>query len=128
MMLKICYVADGGSPQLVFEGEISADQTGHVFDAAVTAPEFQQGVGLVIDMSEHHNPFSHEEIRRLAAHAAGQRDLLGRRKAVVVLPDNDLQYGLARMFSTYAELNGLSVEVFTANDEALRWLRAAPDP
>ena len=47
--------------------------------------------------------------------------------AVVVSSDHDLQYGLARMFSAYADLHDLTVGVFTTTEEALRWIGAVSE-
>lgn len=126
-MLRISYVDDGGTPQLLFEGDVSAAQSLHAFDAVISEPEFTQGVGLVIDATGHHHSFSRDEVQLLARHMAEKRESLGNRLAVVVSPDSEFHYGLARMFSIYAELGGLAVGVFTATEEALRWLLTSPD-
>ena len=125
-MLQISYVSDG-SPKLVFEGDVKASQIKHAFDAVVSGPEFARGAGLVVDATGLHHEYSEEEIRTLAMHMAAQRDSLGRHLAVVVSPDSKLQFGLARMFATYADIHELKVSVFTSLDEALRWLESVTE-
>lgn len=124
-MLKISYIAGCGTPQLVFEGNVSAAQVGHAFDAVVTEPEFARGLGLVVDATGLRHEYSHDEIRLLAEHVAAKREELGHRLAVVISHDRDLQYGLARMFASYAACHDLTVSIFHAPDEALNWLLAA---
>jgi hypothetical protein len=124
--LKISCVSGTGPPQLIFEGTFSAAQLEHAFDSAISGPGFVEGmgVGLVIDTTHSESDFSHDEIKELAYHIAKKQESFGCRLALVVSPAKLHHYGLARMFSTYAELRDLIVGVFTSSDEALRWLRA----
>lgn len=123
-MMKISYVSGDEPPQLIFEGVFSAVQLEHAFDFTISEPGFEKGLGLVIDTVLSETSLSHDEIKELAHHIAEKRESFGCRLAMVVSSAKLHHYGLARMFSIYAEFRDLIVGVFTSSEEALRWLRA----
>lgn len=67
---------------------------------AVTA--FERRVALIRDMAE--------------------RPVVARNAKVALLPPPGQPWGLARLFTAYAQLMGRPVEVFTELEEAERWL------
>jgi hypothetical protein len=50
----------------------------------------------------------------------------GVRRALIA--QNDLQFGMARMFAIYAEAAKQDIRVFRGADEARRWIEAEPAP
>ena len=46
---------------------------------------------------------------------------------MVVSPDSDLQFGLARMFASYASIHDLTVAVFTDLEVAVLWIRSSDE-
>jgi hypothetical protein len=59
-----------------------------------------------------------EDVRQLA-----QRKIFSPHSRRALLVKDDLQYGLARMFEIYRELNGeTGIRVFRNLDEALEWI------
>ncbi len=69
---------------------------------------------------------SHAEVRRLA-----KPTIFGARSLRAFVVANDLDYGLARMFATYRDLEGeTGIVIFRVMQEALTWLSltAEPDP
>jgi len=69
--------------------------------------------------------FGPEEVRQFA-----QRSIYSPRARRAILVKDDLQFGLARMFEIYRELNGESgIRVFRTLEEAMDWIqigKAAP--
>jgi hypothetical protein len=62
--------------------------------------------------------FGPEDVRQFA-----QREIYSPSSRRAFLVKNDLQFGLARMFETYRELNGESgIRVFRSFDEAMQWI------
>src|SRR5579862_5179510 len=62
--------------------------------------------------------FGPEDVRQFA-----QREIYSPFSRRAFLVKNDLQFGLARMFETYRELNGESgIRVFRSFDEAMQWI------
>lgn len=52
---------------------------------------------------------------------------LAEMKWAVIAEKNSLAFGLSRMFSTFAEDNGLNVMVFRDSDQAMAWLSAVDE-
>jgi hypothetical protein len=62
--------------------------------------------------------FGPEDVRQFA-----QRKIYSSTSRRAILVKDDLQFGLARMFETYRELNGESgIRVFRAFEEAMEWI------
>lgn len=89
--------------------------------AVVLAPDFRGPVPVLFDLRDGYESASADEIQRRAQLAASRPDLLGPCVAVVV--SSPVQFGIARMGASFAELDGLAVGAFTELEAALAWLR-----
>ncbi|MBV8904976.1 MAG: hypothetical protein JOZ22_15205 [Acidobacteriia bacterium] len=67
------------------------------------------------------NPSS-EEFRRWAISLASRRDQGLSDRCAFVIGGKPIAYGLARMASAYADLQGMRIEIFTEFEQALQWL------
>jgi len=90
-------------------------------------PDFRPELNQLIDFRQTRNVvLSHEEIRRLAS-----RKIFGPRSHRAFVVPGDFEYGLARMFATYREMQGEpGISIFRDIEKALAWLAisAEPDP
>lgn len=82
-------------------------------------PEFDPDFSQITDFTHLSGmDIGPEDIRLLA-----QRNIFSPRSRRAFVVKNNLQYGLARMFQTYRELNGeTGIRVFRTIDEALDWI------
>ena len=94
-------------------------------DRLQSHPDFRPEFNQIFDFREVTDvELSHGEIRRLA-----QRKIFSdhSRRAFVVA--NDFQFGIARMFGTYRDVEGEpSIAVFREMREALAWLSLPAEP
>jgi hypothetical protein len=106
-------VLSSGAGQLTKE-----DILGHM-DRLSKDPDFQPEFCQLADFRQIDNvAFGPEEVRQFA-----ERNIYapGARRAILV--KDDLQFGLARMFEIYRELNGENgIRVFRELDEAMDWI------
>jgi hypothetical protein len=108
---------------LVAEGECDLDRTIVAMTTLVKDPGWAPDFGILVDARRIEYTPGAEETRQLAA-VASQRDFfLSHPMAIVV--GQDLNYGIARMFSALAGLQGAAVEVFRDMEGAHAWLKAA---
>jgi len=82
-------------------------------------PEFDPDFSQITDFTQLTGmDIGPEDIRQLA-----QRNIFSARSHRAFVVKNNLQFGLARMFQTYRELNGeTGIRVFRTIDEALDWI------
>jgi hypothetical protein len=114
-----------------FKGDILivslvAECGGHALRSAIetatTDAEFKPSTSLLLDLRFCTDVPSADEFRGQAKFlAAHTRKGLSHQCAIVVRA-KPVDYGLARMASLYAELEGIGMEVFTNMEQGLRWL------
>lgn len=90
---------------------------------AAADPAFRTGMRLLIDERQCANNWSSGEIGKCVRALESLHGRVSSRIGIVV--SDSLHYGLARMLSTYAEENGMRVEVFTKLEDAQQFLSAA---
>ena len=96
------------------------DIQGHM-DRLLSDLEFDPTFSQLLDFREITAvEFGPEEVRQFA-----QRKIYSSISRRAFLVTNDLQFGLARMFETYRELNGeTGIRVFRSLEEAMEWIVA----
>ena len=94
------------------------DIQGHM-DRLLADPEFDPTFSQLVDFREITAvEFGPEEVRQFA-----QRKIYSSISRRAFLVTNDLQFGLARMFEIYRELNGeTGIRVFRTFEEAMDWI------
>jgi hypothetical protein len=91
-------------------------------------PAFKVGTSLLLEVRACSVLPSSDELRQRAISLADrQRKGLSSRCAVVI-GRSTFDYGVARMASTHADIQGVTMEIFTDFDEALHWLERANEP
>jgi hypothetical protein len=89
---------------------------------AISDPNFRPGLSLLFDMRMATDNPSSAEMRSRAKFLASLLPLgISHRCALVVGP-RPRQYGIARMEAAHLEFQGLELEVFRDEEEALLWL------
>lgn len=88
------------------------------------APAFAPGMMLLAEIEGKQNTPS-GEVRRYAAGLSALQGKLHPRMAIVT--DNDLSFGLSRMFAMFAEPYGFEVGVFRDPADAEQWLLSSDD-
>lgn len=106
-------VLSSGAGQLTKE-----DILGHM-DRLSKDPDFQPDFCQLADFRQIDNvSFGPEEVRQFA-----ERNIYAPGAPRAILVKDDLQFGLARMFEIYRELNGENgIRVFRQLDEAMDWI------
>jgi hypothetical protein len=108
---------------MIAEGACDLDQTIVAMTSLAHDPEFRPGFGILADARRVEYTPGAEETHQLAT-VASQRDVfLDHPMAIVV--SQDLNYGIARIFSALASLRGATAEVFRDMEAARAWLTAA---
>lgn len=105
------------------EGPCDLDQTIVALRTLVRDPGFGAGFGVLVDARRIEYTPGAEETRQIAT-LATHRDLL-LHHPLAIAAEQDLNYGIARMFSAMSSLQGGTVEVFRDLKEARAWLITA---
>ena len=103
------------------EGHYSFEEILSRLVGALTDPRSNVGVHLVIDVRRSEESRTSDEMRVVAKSIRKCKNFSGR-CAMLVDPASTLRYGLARMLSIHAELEGKVFEVFNDEAKALAWL------
>lgn len=108
---------------VIAEGECDLDQTIVAMTTLVKDPDFGPGFGILADARRIQYAPGVEETRQIATVASQRNFFLDHPMAIVV--EQEVTYGIARMFSALAGLQGVTAEVFRDIEEARSWLAAA---
>ena len=65
--------------------------------------------------------FSAEEVRLIANRTKARNYP---RSWVAIVTNRDLAYGLSRMYTVFSEMDGITVQIFASEPEAIDWLHA----
>jgi hypothetical protein len=79
------------------------------------------GIKVVVDCTEVEPPDTTEVVKYLADQAAAQASRLNCGPLAIVV-SSDVEYGMARMYMAYTEMEHPWTNVFRSMDEALAWL------
>lgn len=102
----------------------SPDEIENELKRLISSSEFRPGLDtLVVVRGSQNTPA--REVRRYATILAQLGGAIGRR--VSISTDNDLSYGLSRMFAVFAAPAGYDVGVFRDAGAAERWLLESED-
>ena len=116
------------SPDVVWcvaQGHYTYEDTYNNYKRALFDPKSAPGVNVVIDVRESLETRTTDEMRHIAKLFSVSESFRGR-CAMLVSPDSEVRYGLARMLGAFGDLHGLDFRVFVDESEALAWLDEAP--
>jgi hypothetical protein len=106
---------------LIVSGPLCNDEVDRAYAEAFASPEFVPGLDTLIDIrAASTNPTPSELRERARRSAEMTRSLSGH--VALVFATNDVQYGMGRMYTVFAQERGLNAEVFTDLAEAQTWL------
>lgn len=116
---------DRGFVLVRVEGQPSFDEMQACTDAYRSAPAYEPGMPILVDDRARTAPPSVEEIRALAEQASqGPEEEQGQRCAMLV--EQDIQFGMSRMWSSLTDEKARTIEVFRDEQEAITWLLRRP--
>ncbi len=88
------------------------------------APEFRKNADILWDFSKWRaDPPEAGELRELVSFLHKNKDKRGSGYKVSIVVSRDLDYGLARMFETYAENLPFTIRIFRKRPPAESWLK-----
>lgn len=106
---------------ITVQGTPKVSDIRHTIEALLDHPDHLDGMDEIWDFREASLTFSANELEDLALFVNQHLDKLARHTALVV--SKDLEYGIARMWSAYAEAKAPQVRhIFRDMEEALDWL------
>jgi hypothetical protein len=106
-------------------GHVTYAECGPVYEALLTHPHFRKGARILVDGRTVTKAPSTEEVRALSdwLRALTERGV----HSLGIVTNSTLTYGLARMFSMFAEVLNFRVAVFKTMEEGERWLTDTPE-
>jgi hypothetical protein len=105
---------------LCAEGDVTADESQAALRTLIVHERFGPGVLILADARTVTGAPPADEMRGIARGLVPLVD--SGLSAMAIVTDSQLIYGMARMFSTFADSSGAKVSVFRAMDEARAWL------
>ena len=118
--MPVGYAYDGKVIHVALARHYSDNDFRNVIYKALSDPAFESGMSLLVDLRESSETRTSEELRWKVIFLKTLLSRLSSFCAVVV--SSPSHYGLAKMFSTFAESEGISVLVCYDIEEAKRWL------
>jgi hypothetical protein len=91
-------------------------------------PALKAGTSLLLDVRACTDYPSSNELRQRAISLADRQQKGLSSRCAVVVGKSSFEYGLARMAATHAEIQGMTMEIFTDFAAALHWLERANEP
>jgi hypothetical protein len=114
----------GGYALHTFNGKPTVEE---ILDSAavrVKLPGYRPEMPVIWDLRNVDlTDFSTLDIRRVASGIFSTQEERGSDYKVALVADDDLAYGLSRMYAVYADQLPLNATVFRTMEEALEWIR-----
>ena len=105
-------------------GKFGPDDVKHTLDGLINNHDFKQDMNVVWDFREVSDiNFTADELRQIVAHT---EDYLAHRNPgykLALVSDDDLIFGLARMFMAYCEHLPITIMTLRSMDEAMAWVQ-----
>jgi hypothetical protein len=112
---------------VTLRGEVTADDLRGFRQALLSDPEWKPGYGRLVEFSGNVAlSVTAQEVSQTAWEGVSLRERFGRGKLAIVAP-GDLEFGIARMYTTSLEGSPHPRRLFRDRESALEWLGLA-DP
>jgi hypothetical protein len=121
--MSVGYAYDGKVIQVALTRNYSDNDFRNVIYKALSDPAFESGMSLLVDMRESSETRTPDELRWKVIFLKTLRSRLSPFCAVVV--SSPSHYGMAEVFSTFAESEGIEVLVTYDIEQAKHWLRSS---
>jgi hypothetical protein len=105
----------GGITRVQFTTSPSVDE----INSAGTQVSKMQGTSKRLWTFEAGMDFSAKEVNLIAIRTKARKYP---RSSVAIVTNHDLAYGLSRMYTVLSEIDGITVQVFSSEPEAIDWL------
>ena len=117
--MPLLYSIEGPLVLVVVIDRVTIEETVQFTDALLVDPGFETTADLLVDASRARPSLSYAEMRTTARRWA---ILFGRVRRLAIAAPNNVIYGLARVFQSFAESAGLTCKAFRSMAEARAWL------
>jgi hypothetical protein len=104
------------------------DEVTAAISKAMNDPAFKVGTSLLLDVRACTDLPSSNELSQRAVSLAGRQQKGLSSRCAVVIGKSAFEFGVARMASTHADIQGVGMEIFTDFEAALHWLERANEP
>ena len=105
-------------------GKFGPDDVKHILNGLINNTDFKKDMNVVWDFREVSDiNFTADELKRIVVHT---EDYLLHRSSgykLALVSDNDLIFGLARMFMVYCEHLPINITILRSMDEAMQWVQ-----
>jgi hypothetical protein len=125
--MPVSYRIDHAAQRVVLTvtGRMDNDVINATYAQLFADADFVPGYDLLVDLSASQGAGSAIQMRERARRSGALKHLMSGRVALVCLT-NDAHFGMARMYTVFAQEFGITAEAFTAWDAADHWLRTHP--
>ena len=125
---RIKTVVERGIVFHTVEGRVTNKEFIETFKATLQHPDFQPGMGGFCDLRNGElGHLTGDDLYNLAYSLLQQNEERGPTHKLALVVADDLNYGLARMYSAYTENSPVEVRVFRDTAEAISWLEGSSD-
>ena len=105
-------------------GKFGPDDVKHILDGLRTHPDFKKDMNVVWDFREVSDiNFSADELKRIVEYTGDHLSHRNPDYKLAMVTDNDLIFGLARMFMAYCEHLPINIMILRTLDEAIEWVQ-----
>lgn len=124
--MAVVYRIDPAAQRVIFNvtGSMDNDAVNACYAQLFADKAFVQGLDLLIDLRAAEGHPTAIQQRERARRSGAMKHLMSGRVALLCAT-NDVHFGMARMYTVFAQEFGIIAEVFTSLEEADRWLIAA---
>jgi hypothetical protein len=124
--MAVVYRIDSAAQRVIFNvtGSMDNDAINACYVQLFADKAFVPGLDLLIDLREAEGHPTAIQQRERARRSGAMKHLLSGRVALLCAT-NDVHFGMARMYTVFAQEFGIIAEVFTALEDADQWLAAA---
>jgi len=106
---------------IVVSGPVTLEDCVRSVDGLLGEDKLRPGTQLIVDATGLKPRLSNDDLRDLASHVKTLAS--GRLSSVAIIAPSDFVFGLSRVFSTYASVQGCNIAAFRTQKTAWGWLQ-----
>ena len=124
--MAVAYRIDHAAHRVIFTitAEMDNDAVNACYGQLFADKAFVQGLDILVDLRLAEGHPTAMQQRERARRSGAMKHLMSGRVALLCTT-NDVHFGMARMYSVFAQEFGITAEVFTSFEKADQWLLAA---
>lgn len=105
-------------------GKFGPDDVKHILDGLISHPDFKKDMNVVWDFRQVADiNFTVDELRKIVAHTEGYLAHRSPGYKLAMVSDDDLIFGLARMFMAYCEHLPIKITILRTLEAAMEWVQ-----